>query len=160
MSERIEYPGLGWVQLGADSKIVDLELRFTITGRPVVLKNGKRALPTGRRCSHGYFAFWNIVNAAAVKEWMPEAVKQLKRQWPFRQHLPDHLELNASIITYRKTLARADASNLYQAPEDVLQAAGVIKDDYQIRSHDGCDRRLDRKNPRVEITLTPWKDSK
>jgi hypothetical protein len=39
-----------------------------------------------------------------------------------------------------------------------MQAAGVLVDDFQIASHDGSRRYLDRQNPRVEITLTPFRE--
>lgn len=47
---------------------------------------------------------------------------------------------------------RADVDNLACAPLDALQAAGIVKNDYQIERLT-CERRRDAARPRVEITL-------
>lgn len=50
-----------------------------------------------------------------------------------------------------------DLSNLYQLPEDCLQAAGIIEDDQLIYSHDGSRRQsLDGDNHYLEISIWPY----
>lgn len=105
-----------------------------------------------------------------AKHWAKAAAAQLRRQWEsvFREPLPKHVELNAAIVSYLPERRLIDASNLYQGPEDVLQVhqpkckprcklhASILEDDSAIRTHCGSDRLLDRRHPRVEITLTPY----
>ena len=151
MSDRIEY-AIGWVLPGLE----DFELRFTIRGSPVTLKNSKVIASISRPCGKCKKSpMRTIVSHKNVRAWMKEADKQLRQQWTFTKPIPEAITMNAAIVTYMQTRRKADASNLYQAPEDALQAAGVITDDYQIRTHNGSDRRYDKNDPRVEITLTP-----
>jgi Holliday junction resolvase RusA-like endonuclease len=89
----------------------------------------------------------------AVK-WMDSAVKQLREQWD-RPPIAKNCELNAAIVSYLPNRRLIDADNLYGGPGDALQRAGILGDDCCIRTHDGSDRRYDKHNPRVVITLTP-----
>lgn len=50
-----------------------------------------------------------------------------------------------------------DLSNLYQGPEDALVAAGILKDDTLIESHDGSRKYLGVDNPHIEITIREFK---
>ena len=68
-------------------------------------------------------------------------------------------ELNAAIVTYQENRRLADADNLYAGPQDAMTEAEVLEDDVIIRSHNGSDRRYDKDNPRVEIVLTPWRET-
>lgn len=52
---------------------------------------------------------------------------------------------------------RIDLSNLYQGPEDALQAAGILANDELIAGHDGSRRYYGSDNPHVQITITPFK---
>ena len=107
---------LGW----HTSPLTDFVLKLVVTGKPVVLKNGKSPFPMGARVSHGRAARWIIAHAKPVKPWLKEAEKQLRAQWIWDQPIPLEIELNAAIVTYRGDKRRADSSNLYQAPEDAL----------------------------------------
>lgn len=60
---------------------------------------------------------------------------------------------------YTRTKRRIDLSNAYQLYEDVLQKQLVIKNDSQIRAHDGSRQYYDKLNPRIEIKLFPFSDS-
>jgi hypothetical protein len=109
-----------------------------------------------------------------AKNWAKAAATQLRGQWSavFREPLPKRVRLNAAIVSYLRDARLIDASNLYQGPEDVMQAcrpkckrgcmvhAGVMDDDSQIESHDRSRRLIDRENSRVEITLTPYDPGK
>jgi len=58
---------------------------------------------------------------------------------------------------FLKGHARFDLSNLYQGPEDALQAAGILKNDEVIAGHDGSRRHYGVDNPHITITITPYK---
>lgn len=161
----------------------DFELRLVIDFEPfTVVRRGKRAGETytirpvfsWKRAHKPSFigGHGSISRTTEADKWAAAAAKQLREQWTsvFKESLPDFVAVNARIISYLPSAANIDASNLYQGPEDVLKAcrkgckprckihAGVLVDDRQIGSHDGSRRRIDRKKPRVEITLTPHKD--
>jgi hypothetical protein len=106
-----------------------------------------------------------------AKYYLENAADQLRTQWLplFHSPIPIGVELNAAIKSYLPTRRLTDASNLYEGPQDALKCctrwckhgcnrhAGVIADDVQIASHDGSRRLYDKEDPRVEITLTPYR---
>lgn len=52
-----------------------------------------------------------------------------------------------------------DMSNLYQAPEDALQKAGILENDYLIGSHDDSRRTIsDDNNYYLEIIISDFQD--
>lgn len=59
-------------------------------------------------------------------------------------------------VYYMPTRQLVDKLNLQAATDDLLVACKVLKDDNSriVGGHDGSRVRLDRKNPRVEITIT------
>ena len=67
---------------------------------------------------------------------------------------------NVKCVYYRNSERRVDLSNLLEATDDILVNAKVLPDDnYKIiASHDGSRVRIDRENPRVEITITELED--
>jgi len=58
---------------------------------------------------------------------------------------------------FLKGKRKIDLSNLYQGPEDALQAAGILQNDEVIAGHDGSRRHYGVDNPHVTITITPFK---
>lgn len=114
-----------------------LPTRFTIKGKPVILKNGKTICfnkKTGRRF---------VKSNDRVVSWTDTAIKVMHYIFgtnPEKITVP----INAKMLFYgawkRSGETIPDMSNLYQAPEDALQKAGVIADDRQIESHDGSRR--------------------
>lgn len=64
--------------------------------------------------------------------------------------------INIKAIYYRATRHRVDITNLHSALHDVLTEYGVIKDDNFniVKGTDGSRVRIDRENPRTEITIT------
>ena len=159
---------LGWHL----ADLSDFEFRLVIRGRPFVLKNSKQAvvkaiLPAKGRgrpcpnCRKPLSVLPSLVPSQKAQGYRTDAVAQIQAQWlPLfgSQRIPEPILVNAAIVTYRATLHRSDSSNLYQMPEDALQEAGVLEDDFQIAAHDGSRRRYDKHNPRVEITLTPFRE--
>lgn len=63
---------------------------------------------------------------------------------------------NVREVYYMPTRQLVDKLNLQAATDDLLVACKVLKDDNSriVGGHDGSRVRLDRKNPRVEITIT------
>ena len=138
----------------------EFEFRFTVLGKARSLKTSKRAFLVGGTA--------RIVNSSASRKWQKHAAAILWTHWRsvFREPIPLHVPVNAKITTYLPTRQIVDASNLYQAVEDCMQAhtgrckptceihAGILSNDSQIEAHDGSRRRYDPGNPRTEITLT------
>jgi hypothetical protein len=136
------------------------ELRLVIPGAPFSWKRARKVIRFGGHASIGL--------TKEAKAWAQAAVTQLRLQWSaeFGGPIPKSVPLNARITSYLPTRRLTDASNLYQGPEDVMQAcgsrctprckmhAGVIEDDCAIEAHDGSRRLYDKENPRVEIVLT------
>lgn len=66
--------------------------------------------------------------------------------------------VNVKCLFYVKTRRRYDLTNLLEAIDDVLVAAGVLSDDNYliIAGHDGSRVIYDKDNPRTEITIVPF----
>jgi len=127
---------------------------FVILGRPVVQKN-RMQIRRNRKTGQSF-----IGKSPEVEAWMRRAVLQLRQQWHEDGPIEHGVFLNAAIVTYQGPRGKADASNLYEAPQDALQKAGIVSNDYWIRSHNGSDRLSDPAKPRVEITLTMHHEEK
>ena len=138
------------------------ELRLLIEGPPFSWKRARKVITINGRGSIGL--------TKEAKAWAHMAVQRLRLQWGrvFGGPIPKSIPLNAAILSYLPTRRITDASNLYQGPEDVMQAcrstckprckmhAAVFEDDSAIESHDGSARLYDKHHPRVEIVLTRW----
>lgn len=94
-----------------------------------------------------------VVPGKHYKQFRDTAMPQLQAQWEGRTPIPRTLPINAQIITYSRRRI-GDASNFYQGPEDMLQCCGILENDSCIVSHDGSRKKVDKNNPRVEITLS------
>ncbi len=137
---------------------------FVVPGDSFVLKNSKRLINAGG-CPR-------LIPSSAAVGFVERAALAIRVQWSkmFLGPIPEHVMVNAKIVTYLSSRRRADASNLYQAIEDCLGSckrtcksgckkhAGVLVDDYQIASHDGSRRLYDKDRPRVVVTLTAYQD--
>lgn len=66
--------------------------------------------------------------------------------------------VNLTALFYMPTERNVDLVNLLEALQDVLVRAWVLKDDNSkiVLSTDGSRVLLDRKNPRTEVTITPY----
>lgn len=168
MTKRIETP-VGWYL----DDLSDFEFQLQVMAPPITLKNSKTAFLAFITRAKGKTRFFcpgcrlpltgsaNITNSKPADAYLKEATRQITGQWKpvFRSPIPKRIEVNAAIVSYLKTQRDTDADNLYAAVHDAMEAAEVLVDDCQIRTHDDSDRRIDRKFPRVEITLTPCKRS-
>lgn len=111
-----------------------MDVTFIIPGRPVVLKNSKQIVYAGNRRI--------IKSNPRVEAYQHKALAVLCDQWISK--VPITAPVNLAIISEgawkRSSENLPDASNLYQMPEDLLEAAGIIQDDRQVESHDGSRR--------------------
>ena len=69
--------------------------------------------------------------------------------------------VNVCCLFYMPTRRKVDLTNLQEAADDMLVHFNVLGDDNSsiIAGHDGSRVRLDRNNPRIEITITRMKES-
>lgn len=90
------------------------------------------------------------ITSAAGRAWQRDAIsgirKQLKRIVPIKREVA----IDATWFRARKA---GDLSNRIKPAEDVLVKAGILEDDSQI-SELHWKRREDKKNPRIELTIT------
>ena len=128
---------------GQDKAETGNELKISIPGNPVTKKNHQRILKTrdGRSFvapSSQYKAYEEQCGWFIPKEGISAPV-------------------NVKCLYFMENLRRVDLVNLLEATCDILVKYGCLKDDDSkiVASHDGSRVLLDRKNPRVEITITP-----
>lgn len=120
-----------------------MNAKITIYGRPATKKNSSRIvrcgnypklLPSKIYEEYEKASLWRLKGyqgppfkgavALRARYWMPD-----RRSWP-------------------------DLAGLIQATQDILQKAGIISDDKQVVSLDGCRiAGIDRENSRVEIEI-------
>ena len=119
-------------------------MTFTIPGNPVTKKNSQRIFvnrKTGKpfvKPSEQYEAYAETAGWYIPKEGINSPV-------------------NVKCLYFMENLRRVDLVNLLEATCDILVKYGCLIDDDSkiVASHDGSRVLLDRKNPRVEITITP-----
>ena len=105
------------------------------------LKNGRTLLLPSKK--------YKEFEDNCLKNISPE-LKELKINKPI--HIKAHF--------YCESRRRIDLTNLLEALDDMLQTAGVIKDDCRdiIASHDGSRVYYDKENPRIEIWITDFQE--
>lgn len=117
---------------------------FTVLGAPRTKKTSNRLVPgRGRKAGRKL-----VLPSAAWVRWVETAVFPVKVA-----RLPDQ-PYSCRALFYRDRLT-GDACGYYQGLADALEKWGVLSDDRFLVDWDGSRLLLDRKNPRVEITLTP-----
>ena len=95
-----------------------------------------------------------------VADVIEEAAAALVIPPSLKDKFPIDYPVNVKSIYYRKNLVRCDLSNLHEATDDILVHYGILKDDNFkiVAGHDGSRVRIDRENPRVEITITKMEE--
>ena len=133
--------------------------KLVIYGRPIVKKNNQRVVTIPAYRTKNGKAFAKKINTKAYKEWYKSATLQIP-SYP-KIDKPIDYPVNMKCIFYRPTLGRVDLSALYESPQDFLSDIGILEDDnYKIvAGHDGSRVRIDRENPRTEITFTRLSES-
>lgn len=118
-------------------------MTFTIPGNPITKKNHQRILKT--RDGRSF-----VAPSVQYKDY------EYQCGWFVPAEGIDY-PVNIKCLYYMETLRRVDLVNLLEATCDILVKYGCLKDDDSkiVASHDGSRVLLDRKNPRVEITITP-----
>lgn len=102
-----------------------------------------------------------MLPSLAYEEWLSAAQGQLnvikERLVAWGAVLPIEAPVGIEAHIYRDRNV-GDLSNFLEAIGDMLQAAGIIKDDRQIQDWDGSRRLKDADNPRVEVFITILSD--
>ena len=93
-----------------------------------------------------------IIQSDEYKRFEKDCGKLLTR----KPKTPIDFPVNCQYIMYRSTERVFDGLNGSAALDDILVKYGILKDDnfHIVVGHDGTTVRVDRKNPRVEITIT------
>ncbi len=122
-----------------------MEIKFTIPLAPITKKNSQEIhinLKTGRPF---------IAPSKKYREYERSAMEYL----PPHPLCPINYPVNIQCLFYLPTRRRTDLTNLLEAVDDLLVAAGVIVDDnYNIvAGHDGSRCYVDKDNPRTEIAI-------
>lgn len=127
-------------------------MKLIIIGKPVSSKNSRPVFvnsATGKRF---------VGKSTRLAEHTESALWELKAQKAKnRSRLPLTNDLTVCFRFYVPDKRKRDLVNLIQLPQDLLQEAGIIEDDSQIKSLDGSTILLDRKNPRTEIYIEPYR---
>jgi len=110
--------------------------KFVIAGQPVVLKNAKM-IAFNRKTGSRF-----IKSNERVDRYNNAALLQLRSQWRNQPPItvPVGLKLTFFGAWHRVSDNIPDLSNLYEAPQDLLQKAGVLANDRQVEHHDGSRR--------------------
>lgn len=128
-----------------------MSLHFIISGNPVSSKNSIRSGITKQGRNYTY-------TKKEVKDYRDNALKQLNEQI-ISMPIPITEFVRASFIFYCIDNRKRDLVNLIQCPADLLQQAGIVSNDYLIRSLDGSYiADIDKDNPRTEIFITLLKE--
>jgi len=111
--------------------------------KPQIILNKK----TGKRM---------LIPNKKYQEWIGGAKDQLRSQFPFTIDY----EIRVITLVYRHTRRRADLINGQQSIHDALQEAGIIEDDFLIKSTDGSRLYLGfpAEEARAEITILPFSE--
>lgn len=127
----------------------DPMLTYVLLGAPRTKKNSQRIFK-GR----GGQPF--LVPSAAYAQYEKDCLQQI---CPPRQ--PVTAAVNLKCVYYMPNRRRVDLVNLIEATCDILVKAGVLADDCAavVAGHDGSRVLLDRKRPRVEITITEMEEA-
>lgn len=132
--------------------VLPLPLSLTVYGGPRTKKNSlQRRAVTDK--TTGKKRLLSIPSNAFLR-WQAQVQPQMEHA--ARGHRPIDRRVNVKALIYRDAAYHGDVSGYINAIGDALEVAGVVDNDELIRSWDGTRRRLDRENPRVEITITPF----
>lgn len=119
------------------------EIKLTLYGDPITKKNSQQIFINGGK-----------PKPLPSKQFLAYEEACL---WQIRgRHQLIDKPVNVKCVYYLGTDRAVDLVNLLEATLDILVAASVLSDDNRrvVASHDGCWVYVDRRNPRVEITIT------
>lgn len=123
-------------------------MTFTIKGQPIPKKNSQQI--RYKRIGQNKVPF--VAQSDRYIAYEEVAIWQLKSQ---RCQLPPP-PYNIECVFYRSDRIHCDLVNLLEAVDDILTRAGIIEDDWWqiVGGHDGSRVKIDKQNPRTEITIT------
>jgi Holliday junction resolvase RusA-like endonuclease len=130
-------------------------LELVYHGNPRVKKNSQQIVTfkDGRRPI--------LVSSPEYRKAEKEAVRELANVLLGHDDLlpldRDGRELRVQALFYLGKRQHPDLDGLISAAADILEAAGVLENDYRIVSWDGTRRFRDADNPRTEIAI--WQEA-
>lgn len=122
-------------------------LVLVVLGRPTTKKTSNRVVRVGKE------RMTKVLPSKRYAAWEQRVTPQLRQQIAGCAPIGNCIHIRALI--YRASNTTGDLNGYQQAIGDALQTAHVIENDRQIVSWDGSRRLIDRKNPRVELTIEP-----
>ena len=125
------------------------KLEFVLYGQPATKKNSMRPIKVKRR--NGTESL-RLLPSAAFEDYEADCLRQITGN--YRRHIDTPVNVKARY--YMETRRQIDLTNLNESIHDILVKARVLMDDNRniIASTDGSRVYWDKKNPRVEITIT------
>ena len=122
-------------------------MKIVLYGPPRTKKNSQRIIHRGR--------FSSILPSEAYVDYAGECAVQLVAQRAVNAGID--YPVNVACVYYMPTRRKVDLTNLNEAIHDILVDSFVLIDDNRdiIASTDGSRVEYDKRNPRVEITITP-----
>ena len=120
---------------------------ITLTGTPRTKKNSQRIVRMGR--------FSKILPSEAYMDYAAGCAEQLLAQRAANAGID--YAVNVACTYFMPTRRKVDLVNLLEATCDILKDSFVVLDDCAdiVAGHDGSRVEYDKKNPRVEIEITP-----
>ena len=121
-------------------------IKMTLLGRPITKKNHSRIVTQGNRRL--------LIPSQQYEQYEIDCLWQVPPKAKQRIDFP----VNMQCVYFMPTKRAVDLVNLLEATCDILVNAGVLADDNCsiIAAHDGSRVFYDKKNPRVEITITQY----
>lgn len=128
----------------------DKQYRFIIYAEPRSKKNSQQ-LAYNPKTKRPF-----ITQSSAYKSFSKEVIKQIRMNG-FAPKEPITYPINIKYLFYKSSRRLCDGLNLSAAMDDILTQARVIDDDHRdiVAGHDGTRVFYDKKNPRVEVTISP-----
>ena len=128
-----------WVVVGME--------KITILGQTPSKKNSRINTRSGRSFPNKKYT-----------EWHKSATKQLEAIEPMDFNWIMGIKCEINYMFYVQDLRRRDVSNMLESINDLLVDVGILEDDNWNCVRIGwADAELDRKNPRAEITIKPYR---
>ena len=129
-------------------------IEIVIPGNPTTKKNSREARKARNKRTGKIYHYQ--APSKAFEAYQASAEAALVIPPSLRDKFPIDYPVNVKTIYYRKNLVCCDLSNLHEATDDILVHYGILKDDNFkiVAGHDGSRVRIDRENPRTEITIT------
>ena len=125
-------------------------LTFTLYSDPRTKKNSRQHMRVENENSGKSYTM--PLPSKQFKQYEKDCLKQITGNYRRRITTP----VNVKAVYFMQTRRKVDLVNLLEGTCDILRDAGVVEDDNRniIASHDGSRVYWDKRNPRVEITIT------